>query len=164
LKAFVERQTLLWTALPLLLLALSLACGGDGAPADEGSVPTASVDLEETAAPASTPEYSSVTGRLPDTFPSRFPVYDGVSIERGDTLTDSFVVDFRSADPPDDIAAFYREALDSDPWHIIKIEEAEGNITIIEFEGDDDPAYSGRIAIAPLADVTRIMVGLEVLP
>ena len=143
-----------------LVLALSIACGGDDddtATDTGGSATSVPNPASATSAPEPTTPIDPATG-LPITFPDEFPVYQPTSVSRASDYGDRFVMHWRTADSVDTVAAFYQAELATAPWSLDEASE-EGEAMRIAFTAD---GFSGEIAIAPTSGETIVLLNLVV--
>lgn len=134
------------------VVVLLAACGDD----DDSSAGTSPGGID---IPSDTTEPSVAS--LPDTFPAEFPVYSGATLIRAGDLGDRFIAEWRATGSASDVADFFLRALATAPWSI-QIESEEGDVTRIEFVGEEDTRFVGNLAVAPIPDTgdTRIVLSL----
>lgn len=149
-------------ALVSSVVAVVVACGGDdddtGPDASSPTVAQTSASAAVTATPQPTTPIDPATG-LPITFPGEFLVYQPASVKRASDYGDRFVIQWESTDALDAVAAFYEDALSTEPWTTDELSN-DGGPTRILFTG---PGYSGEIGIARITDdVTTVLLNLQV--
>ena len=151
--------------LVLLLPVLALACqGSDGGGPSSSPTPTpapasptpASPAPGETAEPgegtptASTPSPTPTAPPPTGTeLPEGFPVYDGATLVSEQGLGPLFIVNYETKDPREQVASFYKEALDQPPWRLVDVKEPEGwPGSLLLFVTRDDPELGGSVSVA----------------
>jgi hypothetical protein len=142
----------------LVVLSAASACGGgnDDNPAD----PTGSAtEIASPGSPTQTAREVRGLHEIPDTFPSDFPIYAGVVIDRADDLTTRFFIEMTAADQPADVIGFYEEQLASGPWQAVTVSVIAVDRRLIDFSGENDE--TGRVGIIPSGENrTKIIVDL----
>lgn len=111
----LDLRIIICSALVCFLLTAGIACGGDD---DGGGTPTASGEVPGTPRPTAPTNF-------PEDFPEDFPLYPGAELDSGIRIGFQVIAVFSSLDSRGDVADFYREALDQEPWELDS--EAEGN-------------------------------------
>ncbi len=89
--------------------------------------------------------------KLVDELPPDFPLFDNLTL-LGSGFSDTatrreLVVGWESSSDADDLFEFYREALDIEPWSIVRDPRIAG-IDFISFRDADNPDFEGELRIA----------------
>ena len=107
-------------------------------------------------------------GALPPGYPADLPVYENaeivsslVQINDDDAL---FLAVYDTADPREDVAAYYKEALDTGDFQVDATQDGRES-TIVQFTRTDDADVSGVVLVTESAeqDVTTIFYSVEVI-
>jgi hypothetical protein len=107
-------------------------------------------------------------GELPPSFPEDVPRYPGSEVIsgivqlRGDDAT--YIAVFDSDDSRDDVAAYFADAFDEDPWQV-EIEQAGRESTVLQFSNIEDADVAGVVLAAESdgGDVTTIFMSINVV-
>ena len=111
------------------LLLAAAACGGDDD--DGGSSPTQS----ETSTPRASRQVD-----FPEGYPEEFPLYPGAIYEQGSRHEQAVLVQFTSPDGLSEIAGFYRERLQAEPWRLVSEAAIRSGQTLsLVFRHEIDP-------------------------
>lgn len=131
-------------------------CGGD----DDSSTPSEVATSDPAATtPVATVDIDPASG-LPRSFPDDFPILEDATVSRASEYSDRYVIEWRSADSYDDAMGFYEGALAADPWTTESTSTDEA-ATVFEFSGGTGSGYTGTLAVAALAEGSRILLELH---
>ena len=98
---------------------------------------------------------------LVDELPPDFPLAENLTL-LGSAFTDTdsdreLIVGWESSSHADDLFEFYSEALDTEPWSIVRDPRIAG-IDFIEFRDADNPAFRGELRIAQEASEAVVIL------
>lgn len=143
-------------------MALDDDSGGGGSAADVGSV------LNAFTAGQGSDVVKRYEGATPPGYPSDIPVYPGAEVvasvlQIGGEDAAHLVV-LHTDDARDDVAAYYQDALDADPWQVDGAQDARDS-SVRRFTKIDDPDIEGIVLAAESADraVTTIFLSVQVV-
>jgi hypothetical protein len=144
-----------WLPLAALAIVPALIVGGlvyalkDGG--DSGGNNEAATIIEAFLRPgAAAGDVESFNGRMPDDFPSEFPLFRGARpvssfVFETDEGVSYFAILSTSASQ-DEVLRFYLERLDDDPWQV-EIARSSDEFTGVRFTRPDDPDVQGDVTI-----------------
>ena len=125
-----------WTLLVLLAIAvIAGACGGDDSPSG-----------------------------LPLGFPRNFPIYDGAQVSNAGSLSNAISVEFRADAPRQEVADFYRSALNRAPWVLVRARDdlaADASFAVFK---TNDGEINGTMTIQAEGGQTKFVVSLTFPP
>jgi hypothetical protein len=113
-------KLLVYTSMIAIAVVTAAACGGDNDGAEDS--PTATT--------ATTPR-PTAPDRFPADYPEEFPSYPGASLDQGARYEGQVLVLFSSPDARDDIADFYREKLQEEPWELLTERISDNGNTLV---------------------------------
>jgi hypothetical protein len=150
----------------LAWLALSVFTGDDGSNDDRLSADVASVVQAFTSSDGV--QATRFEGELPGSYPGDVPRYPGSKVVSsvlqlsGDNA--AYLAIFDSGDNRDDVAAYYDEQFDADPWQLDG-GQSSADSNIRSFSKIDDANVSGAVLIAESLDdaVTTIIISVQVV-
>jgi hypothetical protein len=158
----IGRAGLLILAL-LAVAAAAGACGGGDGDSDKQAEQVIGKFLEIGQNPGATAEV--MIGKLPADLPPGLPDYPGASLVGSTVSNDAgqegISVLSETADPLDNVALFYEDALDQAPWQVLSSNLQEG-LAVLQFSKSDDPNFVGGVIIQSSNDKKRCTILLSV--
>jgi len=157
----IGRTGLLILALLAAAAAAGACGGGDGS--DKQAEQVIGRFLEVGQNPGATAEV--MIGKLPADLPPGLPEYPGASLIGSAVTTDAgqkgISVLRETADPLDNVALFYEDALEQAPWQVV-VSTSQESLAALQFGKLDDANFVGTVIVQSSADKKRCTILLSV--